>query len=111
MVFETDKQYSKEQLQEALEWLVENDWIYALQENEEGFILLSKEPIKLAEQKLQAIAEKKDYLKNTDYVVIKIYEATIMDNTELVEQLKTEYADILQARQQAREEINELEAQ
>lgn len=53
------------------------------------------------------IEELKSYLRNTDYVVIKMMELQI-DGKDATE-LKTLYADIIEKRNQAREEINELE--
>ena len=54
------------------------------------------------------IAEYKGYLKETDYIISKIQEATLLDPEE-AEALKVQYADILQKRKEARETINELE--
>lgn len=55
------------------------------------------------------IKELKQYLTDTDYVIIKIEEAIIDNNTELASQLKTEYTDIIAQRKQARARIQELE--
>ncbi len=54
------------------------------------------------------IAECKSYLSETDYIIPKIQEAMILDPEE-AENIKTEYAEILQKRKEARQKINELE--
>ena len=54
------------------------------------------------------IADLKNYLDNTDYVIAKLNEAKIEDE-ELFEELKVKYAEILTKRKQARARINELE--
>ncbi len=48
------------------------------------------------------------FLKNTDWVIIKIYEASLLHPDE-VDSLKNQYAEILQKREEARQKINELE--
>ena len=50
----------------------------------------------------------KQYLTQTDYVITKLNEAKIEDET-LFESLKIEYADVLTKRKKARAKINELE--
>lgn len=55
-----------------------------------------------------ALSRAKDYLANTDYVVIKIYEAKI--NGEDTLPLETEYADVLAERKRVRATIDGLEA-
>lgn len=55
------------------------------------------------------VEELKQYLADTDYVVIKINEAIIDGDEELANQLKTLYAPIIAQRKQARERIQELE--
>lgn len=50
----------------------------------------------------------KQYLTQTDYVITKLNEAKIEDET-LFESLKIEYADVLTKRKEARAKINELE--
>ncbi len=57
----------------------------------------------------QRIDELKKQLAETDYIVIKIYEASILGETALVEELKETYASVLEERQGWREEINRLE--
>lgn len=53
--------------------------------------------------------EAKNYLADTDYVVIKIYEAKI--NGEDTLPLETEYADVLAERKRVRATIDGLEAE
>ena len=60
------------------------------------------------EIKNNEIADLKNYLNNTDYVIAKLNEAKIEDE-ELFEELKVKYAEILTKRKQARVRINELE--
>ena len=59
-------------------------------------------------QKEWEIKKLKKYLSDTDYVITKLNEAKIEDE-ELFNSLKTEYADILAKRKEARARINELE--
>ena len=58
--------------------------------------------------KSNEINEYKQYLAQTDYVISKLNEAKIEDET-LFESLKVKYADILNKRKEARAKINELE--
>ena len=58
--------------------------------------------------KEQEIDELKKYLSDTDYVITKLNEAKREDQN-LFNSLKTEYADILTKRKEARVRINELE--
>lgn len=53
------------------------------------------------------IQELKQYLKDTDYAVIKMYEMAIQGES-IIELLK-EYKEILSKREEARNLINELE--
>ena len=59
-------------------------------------------------QKEWEIKKLKRYLSDTDYVITKLNEAKIEDE-ELFNSLKAEYADILAKRKEARVKINELE--
>ena len=59
-------------------------------------------------QKEWEIKKLKRYLSDTDYVITKLNEAKIEDE-DLFNSLKTEYADILAKRKEARARINELE--
>ena len=73
---------------------------------------LTEEELKYINDKYDSIEEYeklklKEYLKNTDYVVIKIYE-TAMQGGNIIELLK-EYKEILSKREEARRLINELE--
>ena len=58
--------------------------------------------------KIKTINEYKQYLAQTDYVISKLNEAKIEDET-LFKSLKIEYADVLTKRKEARAKINELE--
>lgn len=59
-------------------------------------------------EKLHTISEKKAYLRDTDYVVIKIAEA---ETKEEADAIREEYADVITLRKQARILINQLEEQ
>ncbi len=87
--------------------LVERDGKYFIEENtetpQEYLDILERE------RKIVEIQNLKQYLAQTDFVVIKMQEAFIFDNNDLLEELKVKYADVLVARQQARARINELE--
>lgn len=62
-------------------------------------------------ERKEAIAQQKNYLAKTDYVVLKLAEALADGNDELVESIKTEYAEVLANRVTARSEINRLESE
>ena len=64
---------------------------------------------KAAQEKAKKIAEHKKYLQDTDYIVLKIGECLADGNTEEVTAIKTEYAEQLAKRKEARNKINELE--
>ena len=49
----------------------------------------------------------KEYLRDTDYCVIKMYE-TVIQGGSIIEMLK-EYKEVLTKRKEARKQINELE--
>lgn len=71
-----------------------------------------KEPTaeqKAAQEKARQIAEYKKYLQDTDYIVLKMGECLADGNTEAVTAIKTEYAEQLAKRKEARDKINELE--
>ena len=57
-------------------------------------------------EKLHTISEKKAYLRDTDYVVIKIAEA---ETKEEADAIREEYVDVIALRKQARVDINRLE--
>ena len=65
---------------------------------------------KAAQEKAKKIADYKKYLQDTDYIVLKMGECLADGNTEAVTAIKTEYAKQLAKRKEAREKINELEA-
>lgn len=64
---------------------------------------------KAAQEKAKKIAEYKKYLQDTDYIVLKMGEFLADGNTEAVTAIKTEYAEQLAKRKEARDKINELE--
>lgn len=64
---------------------------------------------KAAQEKAKKIAEYKKYLQDTDYIVLKMGEYLADGNTEAVTAIKTEYAEQLAKRKEARDKINELE--
>lgn len=64
---------------------------------------------KVAQEKARQIAEYKKYLQDTDYIVLKMSECLADGNTEAVTAIKTEYAEQLAKRKEAREKINKLE--
>lgn len=87
-----------------------------IQITEEEFKELTKPKIyeltpeqKLAQENAQEIAEYKKYLQDTDYIVLKMGECLADGNTEAVTAIKTEYAEQLAKRKEARNKINELE--
>ena len=64
---------------------------------------------KALQEKAKKIAEYKKYLQDTDYIVLKMGECLSDGNTEAVMSIKTEYAEQLAKRKEARDKINELE--
>ena len=56
---------------------------------------------------LNEIEKKKMYLRETDYIIIKMYE-TVVQGGSIIEMLK-EYKEVLTKRKEARVLINELE--
>lgn len=58
----------------------------------------------------KAISEAKAYLRETDYIVLKIAEAQSENDAEAVALLCAEYAEQLSKRKQARETVNANEA-
>lgn len=61
----------------------------------------------LEHEKENQIAELKGYLDSTDYVISKLNELKLEDETEY-ETAREEYTDVLKKRKEAREKINEL---
>lgn len=61
-----------------------------------------------AEVKANEIASLKQYLSDTDYVVSKLNELKLEDETEY-EAERAKYSDVLKKRKEARARINELE--
>ncbi len=64
---------------------------------------------KASQEKAKKVAAYKKYLQDTDYIVLKMGEYLADGNTEAVTAIKTEYAEQLAKRKEAREKINELE--
>lgn len=64
---------------------------------------------KAVQEKAKKIAMYKKYLQDTDYIVLKMGECLADGNTEAVTAIKTEYAEQLAKRKEARDKINELE--
>lgn len=56
--------------------------------------------------KCQHYESMKKYLNDTDFIVVKINEATILGDTDKIEELKTKYKDIFEQRIKIREDIN-----
>lgn len=63
-----------------------------------------------AEREAQ-IAQYKDYLTSTDYIVLKISEAVAEGDTDEVDTLQSKYAPELSKRKEARARINDLEVE
>lgn len=59
------------------------------------------------EEQLAQLVEYESYLDDTDYTVIKVYEAMITD-PDTVDDLKREYAEIFTRRAECRDALNEL---
>ena len=57
---------------------------------------------------LNEVEKKKMYLRETDYIIIKMYE-TVIQGGSIIEMLK-EYKEVLTKRKEARALINELES-
>lgn len=72
-------------------------------------VYVPTEEEKAAQEKARKIAEYKAYLEKTDYIVLKMGECLADGNAEAVSAIKTEYAEQLTKRQEARAKINELE--
>ena len=88
-----------------------------IQITEEEFNELTKPKVyvpteeeKAAQEKARKIAEYKKYLADTDYIVLKIAEAQSEGETSTVSQLRDIYKEQLAKRKEARDKINELEA-
>lgn len=91
--------------------LVDENYVQITKEEFEKLVK-PKEPTaeqKAAQEKARQIAEYKKYLQDTDYIVLKMGECLADGNTEAVTAIKTEYAEQLAKRKEARAKINELE--
>lgn len=92
--------------------LIDKNYIQITKEEFEE-LTKPKEPTaeeKAVQEKVRQIEEYKKYLQDTDYIVLKMGECLADGNTEAVTAIKTEYAEQLAKRKEAREKINELEA-
>ena len=92
--------------------LVDENYIQITKEEFEE-LTKPKEPTaeqKAAQEKAMQIAEYKKYLQDTDYIVLKMGECLADGNAEAVTAIKTEYAEQLVKRKEARNNINKLEA-
>ena len=91
--------------------LVDENYVQITKEEFEE-LTKPKEPTaeqKALQEKARKIAEYKKYLQDTDYIVLKMGECLADGNTEAVTAIKTEYAEQLAKRKEARDKINELE--
>lgn len=91
--------------------IVDENYIQITKEEFEKLVK-PKEPTaeqKAAQEKARKNAEYKKYLQDTDYIVLKMGECLADGNTEAVTAIKTEYAEQLAKRKEARDKINELE--
>jgi triphosphoribosyl-dephospho-CoA synthetase len=74
---------------------------------ENGQIRLKTEAEKLEEEKQKKLAELRNYVRSlfepTDYIIIKIAEAEVREDTAEAERLRQKYATQLQKRQAIRE--------
>lgn len=89
--------------------LIDENYIQITKEEFEE-LTKPKEPTveeKAAAEKARKIAEYKKYLQDTDYIVLKIAEAQSEGGD--ITALRTEYAEQLAKRKEARNEINKLE--
>ena len=80
-----------------------NDEIVEVEDKE----LQASEEYKSLQKEIE-ITNLKNYLFETDYIITKLNEAKIEDDS-LFEELKTKYADVITKRKEARERINALE--
>lgn len=107
--YETIKEYSNGG--KDIRWIVDVEKIEAVEEmdiEEKIYIYVpytQDEILKINNKK--KIEDLKEYLQNTDYVVIKMYEAGIKGNS--IEEMLKEYNDVLLKREESRNLINELE--
>lgn len=61
----------------------------------------------LLEERIARIEICKQYLKDTDYAIIKMYETVVQGGSII--QMLAEYKEVLSKRKEARKQINELE--
>lgn len=107
--YETIKEY--ENGGKDIRWVVDVEKIEAVEEmdiEEKIYIYVpytQDEILKINNKK--KIEDLKEYLQNTDYVVIKMYEAGIKGNS--IEEMLKEYQEVLSKREECRALINELE--
>ena len=72
------------------------------------YVPYTEAELKVIEAK-KKIAEYKEYLFQTDYIVLKIAEAQSEGDAETVSELRSEYSEQLAKRKECREHINENE--
>ena len=97
-------------LKEPLENIIEDTNGYEEITEQEWNELTYVEPQEPTEKDLVAkeISKLKANLSKTDYVVLKIAEALMNNDSQLIEELKEEYAEVLENRVLWRARLNEL---
>lgn len=103
MEYELNKRYPKTELLAIGEW-----W----QTHKYCDIHVNEDYIEITERADHGapsiISDCKNYLLETDYVITKIQETSLI-HPEEIENLKSHYAEIIRKRQEARQKIRELE--
>ena len=74
--------------------------------DENGFNVELYNARKLKEEKQIKVSEAHQYLEKTDYIDNKLIEAFVLNKLDLLEELKTIYAETLTKRDEAREFID-----
>lgn len=88
----------------GMKWHIDNDVLVLVDDQE----MKNSEEYKQMMKENQ-LAELKQYLADTDYVITKLNEAKLEDEEEF-NSLKLQYANVLEKRKETRAKINELEA-
>lgn len=88
----------------GMKWHIENGVLVLVDDQE----MKNSEEYKQMMKENQ-LAELKQYLADTDYVITKLNEAKLEDEEEF-NSLKLQYANVLEKRKETRTKINELEA-
>lgn len=103
----TEEEYEQTySVEEGKFWAVKNGKLQKIDDAE-----LLNDPEYQLRQMNQKIEADKSYLTSTDYVVLKIAEAQLAGDQELVTELMNLYKDVLAKREQARNEINSVQSQ